>query len=1215
MSTLLDEFIVRWKVVADTAALKGLEGKLKGFAKRTSKISLGAGAAVAGIGGLAFKEAIEVEKALAYIDTLKPPSVGVDVKVADPSGVEKTIGEQAQELIRGYKLEEVEGLQALYSTISSSVAGNPLELFDVAIRTSVGGMVTMEEGVQGLASTLNAYNMTASDAARVSDVMHAAVAAGQTTFQLMGKNLSTVTGLAATMGIGLEDATASIVSLTLKGISTGEAATAVRAAMIALQNPTKQLGEYFAAQGYASGQAAIDALGFQGAMELVEKATQDTGLSMKQLLSTDEAVKAGLALTGENADKARENIVKMGDAAGFTDANFEKMSGTAYHSMRQARASFASTQASLVRDLLPALTKVAQAFANMPTSVVVGTVGVLGFLAVLSPIAGGLAALVALIGKVKLAMVALSSGTLVLRLQLAALAVQSAAMAVVAKVVAAAKGIWTAAQWALNVALTANPIGLVIAGIAALIAVLVVVVKYWDNITAAVKVAWEWLDKLWASIEGIKTPLGSLGSVFKALTNPLYLVRQGVQALIRNWDSIIAALQQVWNAVKKFLPILLLPITPLLAVIAAIRLVIRHWDTIVGAVQRVIDFIAGLNLWELGAGVLRSFIAGILSVKDGLVDAITGAFSFITNLNLAEHGRRILQTLLDGILGMKDALVDGVKSVLSSVMDFLPFSDAKRGPLSRLTDAGRAFVGTLMDGISGMKDRVVGTVSSLLGNVRDFLPFSDAKRGPLADLTDSGAAMVSTFAQGMEREAHRLQPAIEIAAPALPTLDIPTLPTLDIPTLPTLDIPTLPTLDIPTLPTLDIPAPALPTLDIPTLPTLDIPAPALPTLDIPAPALPTLDIPTLPTLDIPAPALPTLDIPTLPTLDIPAPALPTLDIPTLPTLDIPAPALPDAPTTGDEDATLRGALSKLTFRLTQLQTAINELATTSHDLKVAITELAAGGGGQATSTSVAEREPRPNWLQIIAPPGGGLDQAKTAVAEAVAKPVAKFRAAFDDMATRVREGKTSKPAAPKVETFDDLKTHLRAAFDARLRDVKAGDPPRETLGERLAPIKDTLTKIANRPPPGAAAVNEFRTAFTDIAERVRAGERPPPKAPPPGAGIVPRILKAFTDFSRKGAGVGADAETLRGLPAKMEHALGPTLQRVAEPTTFRVPAPVVPPPAAAAGTHSPVNVGGITINIAPTSEAEPADIARAVRREMEQAFKTVAEDNATAVLR
>ena len=1191
MSTLLDEFIVRWKIVADTAALKGLEGKLKGFAKRTSKISLGAGAAVAGIGGLAFKEAIEVEKALAYIDTLKPPSVGVDVKVADPSGVEKTIGEQAQELIRGYKLEEVEGLQALYSTISSSVAGNPLELFDVAIRTSVGGMVTMEEGVQGLASTLNAYNMTASDAARVSDVMHAAVAAGQTTFQLMGKNLSTVTGLAATMGIGLEDATASIVSLTLKGISTGEAATAVRAAMIALQNPTKQLGEYFAAQGYASGQAAIDALGFQGAMELVEKATQDTGLSMKQLLSTDEAVKAGLALTGENADKARENIAKMGDAAGFTDANFEKMSGTAYHSMRQARASFASTQASLVRDLLPALTKVAQAFANMPTSVVVGTVGVLGFLAVLSPIAGGLGALVALIGRVAAAMAFLSSGTLVLRLQLAALAVQSAAMAVVAKVVAAAKGIWTAAQWALNVALTANPIGLVIAGIAALIAVLVVVVKYWDNITAAVKVAWEWLGKLWASIEGIKTPLGSLGSVFKALTNPLYLVRQGVQALVRNWDNIIAALQRVWNAVKKFLPVLLLPITPLLAVIAAIRLVIRHWDTIVGAVQRVIDFIAGLNLWELGAGVLRSFIDGVLSVKDGVVDAITGAFSFITNLNLAEHGRRILQTLLDGILGMKDALVDGVKSVLSSVMDFLPFSDAKRGPLSRLTDAGRAFVGTLMDGISGMEDRVLETMSGLLGRVRDFLPFSDAKRGPLADLTDSGAAMVSTFAQGMEREAHRLQPAIEIAAPALPTLDIPT------PALPTLDIPT------PALPTLDIPTPTLPALDIPTptLPALDIPAPTLPALDIPAPTLPALDIPT----------------PTLPALDIPAPTLPALDIPapTLPALDIPAPTLPDAPTAGDEDATLRGALSKLTFRLTQLQTAINELAATSHDLKVAITELAAGGGGQATSTSVAEREPRPNWLQIIAPPGGGLDQAKTAVTEAVAKPVAKFRAAFDDMATRVREGKTDKPAAPKVETFDDLKTHLRAAFDARLRDVKAGDPPRETLGDRLAPIKDTLTKIANRPPPGAAAVNEFRTAFTDIAERVRAGERPPPKAPPPGAGIVPRILKAFTDFSRKGAGVGADAETLRGLPAKMEHALGPTLQRVAEPTTFRVPAPVVPPPAAAAGTHSPVNVGGITINIAPTSEAEPTDIARAVRREMEQAFKTVAEDNATVVLR
>ena len=41
--------------------------------------------------------------------------------------------------------------------------------------------------------------------------------------------------------------------------------------------------------------------------------------------------------------------------------------------------------------------------------------------------------------------------------------------------------IWAVAQWALNAAMLANPIGLIIIGIAALIALVVVAIKYWDE--------------------------------------------------------------------------------------------------------------------------------------------------------------------------------------------------------------------------------------------------------------------------------------------------------------------------------------------------------------------------------------------------------------------------------------------------------------------------------------------------------------------------------------------------------------------------------------------------------------------------------------------------------------------------------------------------------------------------------------------------------------
>ena len=68
-----------------------------------------------------------------------------------------------------------------------------------------------------------------------------------------------------------------------------------------------------------------------------------------------------------------------------------------------------------------------------------------------------------------------------------------------------------------------------------------------------------------------------------------------------------------------------------------------------------------------------------------------------------------------------------------------------------LFDAGVAFLQSFLDGVLSIKGKVVDGVSGVLGDVRDFLPFSDAKKGPLSDLTASGKALIETFARGMRQ--------------------------------------------------------------------------------------------------------------------------------------------------------------------------------------------------------------------------------------------------------------------------------------------------------------------------------------------------------------------------------------------------------------------------------------------------------------------------------
>ena len=1274
---LLDEFLVSWKVVTNAQALKGLEGKLKGFQKRTQKISLAAGAGIGAAIGTGIRDSIEIEKAAALVETLGvgpiKPEVEIGVTTPNPADIEETISAQARAIIRGYKLEEEEGLAAFYSTVSSSVAGNPLDLLDVAIRSSVGGMVTMDEAVMGMASTLNAYNMEASKAGYVSDIMHEAVAAGNTTFQKMGKELSTVTGIAAVMKIPLEQAAGAVVSLTLKGIETNKAATAVRAAMVALQNPTKQLGEYFESVGYASGQAAIDALGFQGAMELVRKAEIATGLSGKTLLSTDEAATAYFALTGDNAEKARANIERLNNASGKTDENFEKISATAYHSLRQASASFTSTKAALVKDLIPAITWLGQVFANMPSSVFIATAGVLGFLALLSPVAGGIIALIKLFRVLQTAILFLNSGTLMLRLQLLALSAQTMVMAIAAKAVAAGKAIWTAAQWALNVAMMANPIGLVIAGIVALIAVVIAVIKYWDNITAAVKSAWQWLGKMRDAVAGVQTPIGKLGSILKWLFLPIYVL------------------------------------------ISSIKLLVRHWDSIIGVIKRVIGFIADIDLGALGANLILSFIAGIASVKDAVWNAIKSAFSFITDLDFTEYGRRLLQTFLDGILGMKDALVDGVKGVLSSVRDFLPFSDAKRGPLSDISNSGAAMVTTFSDGMEHEARRMQPTLARTAGvlgegvnagvEVGDALTkLSDVKIPPVGidpltvnagvEVGDALTKLSDVKIPPVGIDPLTVNAGVEVGD-ALTKLSDVKIPPVGIDPL-TVNAGVEVGDALTKLSDVKIPPVGIDPLTVNAGVEVGDALTKLSDVKIPPVGIDPLTVNAGVEVGDALTKLSDVKIPPVGIDPLTVNAGVEVGDALTKLRDVKIPPMGIDPLTVDagDGNTLQSILVKLNIRLGDLQTAISEL--TASLRKERGDESFQSGSGIVTNVYAdADRKVPIAVPKAVTPPPA--DQVVNAVRSAVSDipggdttnvyadadrkvPIAVpkavtpppegeilngLREVVDGIEVRIPVATPQEIPAPDGFEATKLQTTIADAFNHinPFRDNQPRIPvaePRKVefpTGEILDGLRDTVASVDNNitvaapiavPFPEGNVVSGIKSAVTDI--ETRAPVAMPQSISPPAGEILnglrdtvaeirnnlpvaePRkvefpigevlngiyseleigeIRSAISELSDTFT---TNPDILKQLPPHLAHVLGPTLQRVAEPTTFQVPAPV-PQSAVQGGNTRNVSVGEIAINITPTSEAAPIDIARAVRREMEEAFRTVAEDNSTVVLR
>jgi hypothetical protein len=104
---------------------------------------------------------------------------------------------------------------------------------------------------------------------------------------------------------------------------------------------------------------------------------------------------------------------------------------------------------------------------------------------------------------------------------------------------------WTAVQWLLNAALAANPIGLVVIAIAALVAAFILAWKHsetfrrivtgaFDAVADAAKAAFNWIKHNW--------PL-----LLAVLTGPFGLA---VVAIIRHWDRIVDGARAAVNAIK-----------------------------------------------------------------------------------------------------------------------------------------------------------------------------------------------------------------------------------------------------------------------------------------------------------------------------------------------------------------------------------------------------------------------------------------------------------------------------------------------------------------------------------------------------------------------------------------------------------------------------------------------------------------------------------------
>jgi TP901 family phage tail tape measure protein len=214
----------------------------------------------------------------------------------------------------------------LYQAISAGVPkDNVLEFMQVASQAAIAGVTDVETAVDGLTTIINAFGLDTAETQAVADSMFAAVKGGKTTFEELSASLFNVGPAAAAAGVSFEEVNAAIATMTAAGVPTAQATTQIRAAMVGLQKPSKELDAIFQSLGYDSAQLAIESEGLGFALDAVKDASGGSNGQLQTLLGSVEAVSAVNILAGTGAGKFADELERQNNAAGSVQDAFDEI--------------------------------------------------------------------------------------------------------------------------------------------------------------------------------------------------------------------------------------------------------------------------------------------------------------------------------------------------------------------------------------------------------------------------------------------------------------------------------------------------------------------------------------------------------------------------------------------------------------------------------------------------------------------------------------------------------------------------------------------------------------------------------------------------------------------------------------------------------------------------------------------------------------------------
>lgn len=337
-----------------TAGLKAVQAQVNGLTKAIDRQLKYSAVAAAGAFGVMLYKTTQFRQAMAAVQAVSGATSN-ELRALEQTA--RSVGKD----VAGGAVAAAEGLKIL-AQAGFSAAESAAALPGVVALAKTEGMA-LGDATQYASDTLRGFQMDASDAGRVADVLAKMSAASSVSVADLGMSFSYAAGASQIAGVKFEEAAAALAAMGNQGIRGSRGGSALRAILSALASPSKEATEAMKALGVQYGSTELRARGLIGYLEELEKAAARGGDVAGAIYASfrENAATALFSMLNVGSAKVREFATQARNAKGAAQEMAAVMESTLAGSLDRVMARLQDTGISLTSVLEDTLARLLRA--------------------------------------------------------------------------------------------------------------------------------------------------------------------------------------------------------------------------------------------------------------------------------------------------------------------------------------------------------------------------------------------------------------------------------------------------------------------------------------------------------------------------------------------------------------------------------------------------------------------------------------------------------------------------------------------------------------------------------------------------------------------------------------------------------------------------------------------------------------------------------------